>query len=151
MRIEIDDLTRPAVLALLQEHLQGMHDLSPPESVHALDLDGLRAPDVTFWTAWTGDELAGCGALKTIGPTHGEVKSMRTPQARRRNGAAKALLGHIIDAARARGHERLSLETGSMAAFEPAQRLYESFGFHRCGPFASYRDDPNSIFMTLRL
>ncbi len=151
MRIELDDLSHPAVQALLGEHLQSMRALSPPESMHALDLEKLRAPDVTFWTAWVGDELAGCGALKALSPTHGEIKSMRTPAARRRTGAAKALLAHIIDTALSRGYARLSLETGSMGAFEPAHRLYESFGFARCGPFDPYVDDPNSVFMTRKL
>ncbi len=151
MRIETDDLTRPAVLALLNEHLANMHALSPPESVHALDVSRLRAPDITFWTAWSGDELMGCGALKALTPRHGEVKSMRTPQARRRNGAGRALVEHIIDVAKGRGYERLSLETGSQTAFLPAQSLYASFGFAVCGPFGDYRDDPFSVFMSLKL
>ena len=151
MHIEIDDLSRPAVHALLNEHLRNMHELSPPESVHALDLDKLRGPDITFWTAWEGGDLVGCGALKELEPGHGEVKSMRTPQARRRIGAGRAILTHLIGVARSRGYRRLSLETGAMEAFVPAQTLYESFGFTFCGPFGSYRDDPNSCFMSLRL
>ena len=151
MHIEIDDLSRPAVHALLEEHLRNMHELSPPESVHALDLDKLRGPDITFWTAWEGGDLVGCGALKELEPGHGEVKSMRTPQARRRIGAGRAILTHLIGVARSRGYRRLSLETGAMEAFVPAQTLYESFGFTFCGPFGSYRDDPNSCFMSLRL
>jgi len=128
-----------------------MHELSPPESVHALDLDKLRAPDVTFWSAWEGSLLLGCGALKELDAKHGEVKSMRTPSALRRRGAGKALLEHIIRVARSRSYERLSLETGSHDAFRPAQRLYESAGFVYCGPFGNYVEDPNSVFMTLRL
>lgn len=151
IRLEVDDLSRPAVHALLDEHLQNMHRLSPPESVHALDLDKLRAPDITFWTAWRGADLLGCGALKEIDATQGEVKSMRTPQGIRRQGAAKAILARVVEVARARGYERLWLETGAMAAFTPARKLYESFGFTDCGPFAGYSDDPNSHFMTLRL
>lgn len=151
IRLEVDDLTRPAVHALLDEHLQNMRRLSPPESVHALDIDKLRLPDITFWTAWRGGDLLGCGALKEIDRTQGEVKSMRTPQASRRQGAAKAVLAHVVAVARARGYERLWLETGAMAAFVPARMLYESFGFTDCGPFAGYSDDPNSHFMTLRL
>jgi putative acetyltransferase len=151
MRIEPDDLTRPQVHALLQEHLDNMYELSPPESVHALDLSKLRAPEISFWTVWDGDELLGCGALKQLDPTHGEVKSMRTPQALRRRGAGRAVLGHIIGQARLRGMKRLSLETGNFHAFRPAQELYASFGFTFCGPFASYTDDPNSVFMTLAL
>ena len=151
MKIELDDLSRPAIHELLQEHLRSMRELSPPESVHALDIDKLRRPEITFWSAWEGDALLGCGALLELDPRHGEVKSMRTPEARRRTGAGRALLMHIIEAARARGYERLSLETGSMAAFMPAHRLYESAGFTRTGPFGAYAEDPNSIFMTLVL
>jgi len=151
MKIERDDLSRPAIHELLEEHLCSMRALSPPESVHALDLERLRAPAITFWSAWEGDLLLGCGALLELDARHGEVKSMRTPEARRRTGAGRALLMHIIAEARSRGYERLSLETGSMAAFEPAHRLYESAGFTRTGPFGSYAEDPNSVFMTLAL
>ena len=151
MNIELDDLSRPEIHALLNEHLQNMHELSPPESVHALDLAKLRAPGITFWSAWEGAVLLGCGALKELDRAHGEIKSMRTPAALRRRGAGRALLAHIIDVARSRAYERLSLETGSHAAFTPAHRLYASFGFERCGPFADYPDDPNSVFMTRRL
>ena len=151
MKIELDDLSRPAIHALLNEHLQNMYELSPPESVHALDLDKLRKPEITFWSAWDGPLLLGCGALKELDSTHGEVKSMRTPTALRRRGAGRAILAHIIAVARARSYERLSLETGSNDAFKPAQRLYESVGFAYCGPFGEYTKDPNSVFMTLRL
>lgn len=151
MNIEIDDLTRPAVHALLREHMRSMHALGPPESVHALDLAGLRRPEITFWTAWDGELLLGCGALLALSAVHGEVKSMRTPEAHRRTGAGRALLTHIIDAARARGFERLSLETGTVTAFVPAHRLCASAGFTFTGPFGSYKEDPNSVFMTLAL
>jgi len=152
MKIEIDDLSHPAIHALLREHLRNMHELGPPESVHALDIDGLRRPEITFWSAWeNGNVLLGCGALLELGRGHGEVKSMRTPEARRRTGAGRALLMHIIEVARSRGYERLSLETGSVAAFIPAHRLYESAGFTRTGPFGAYAEDPNSVFMTLLL
>ncbi|HZT56142.1 MAG TPA: GNAT family N-acetyltransferase [Burkholderiaceae bacterium] len=151
MKIEIDDLSRPAIHALLNEHLRDMRAISPPESVHALDLDRLRRPEITFWSAWDGEMLLGCGALMALDRRHGEVKSMRTPAARRRRGAGRALLTHIIDTARARGYERLSLETGATAAFAPAHQLYESAGFTRTGPFGDYTDDPNSVFMTLAL
>jgi len=151
MKIELDDLSRPQIHALLNEHLRNMYELSAPESVHALDLDKLRRPDITFWSAWEGDVLLGCGALKELDPKHGEVKSMRTPSALRRRGAGRAILTHIIEVARSRAYERLSLETGSMEAFKPAQSLYASFGFERCGPFGDYRDDPNSVFMTRKL
>jgi putative acetyltransferase len=151
MRIELDDLSRPEVHALLREHLANMYELSPPESVHALDLDRLRAPGITFWTAWDDRLLLGCGALKELDKHHGEVKSMRTPQALRRRGAGRAILMQIITEARSRGYKRLSLETGAPEAFRPAWQLYEAFGFARCGPFGDYREDPNSVFMTLAL
>jgi putative acetyltransferase len=151
MRIENDDLSHPAIHALLNEHLRSMHALSPPESVHALDLEELRRPGITFWSAWDGDTLLGCGALKELDATHGEIKSMRTPAALRRRGAGRAILEHIISVARARGYRRLSLETGSLAAFAPAQRLYASYGFVCCGPFGDYVEDTHSVFMTLSL
>ena len=151
MRIVADDLSGPEIRALLEEHLRSMHALSPPESVHALDLAKLRQPEISFWTAWDGGVLVGCGALKELDRSHGEIKSMRTPEALRRRGAGRAILAHIVDVARSRGYERLSLETGSTDAFAPAHRLYAGFGFRRCGPFADYAPDPNSVFMTLRL
>ena len=151
VKIEIDDLSRPDIHALLDEHLQSMYELSPPESVHALDLEKLRRPEITFWSAWDDSLLLGCGALKELDPRHGEVKSMRTPAALRRKGAGRALLAHIIGVAKSRRYERLSLETGSMEAFRPAQKLYESLGFTYCGPFGEYVEDPNSVFMTMRL
>ena len=151
LRIERDDLSRSQVQDLLREHLANMYELSPPESVHALDLDKLRAPDVTFWTVWDGDTLVGCGALKELDAGHGEVKSMRTPQAIRRRGAGRAMLAHIVAEARRRGYRRLSLETGSQDGFRPALELYRSFGFTVCAPFADYKLDPNSIFMSLTL
>lgn len=151
MKIEIDDLSRAEIHALLNEHLQSMYELSPPESVHALDLEKLRKPEITFWTAWEGTQLLGCGALKELNSKHGEVKSMRTPKALRRKGAGRAILAHAIEVARARGYERLSLETGTVEEFQPAQRLYESFGFAYCEPFGDYAEDPNSVFMTLHL
>jgi putative acetyltransferase len=151
MNIEIDDLTRPEIHALLEEHIRNMYEVSPPESVHALDLAKLRKPEITFWTAWEGPLLVGCGALKEMDGKQGEVKSMRTPAAIRRRGAGRAILAHIIEVAKSRGYERLSLETGSQDAFKPALQLYTSFGFEVCGPFAGYTDDPNSIFMTLVL
>src|SRR5688572_32640846 len=151
MRIERDDLLRPEVHALLNEHLTSMYALGPPESVHALPIDALKSPHVTFWTVWDGSVLMGCGALKELDPTHGEVKSMRTPAHLRRRGAGRAILLHILTEARARGYRRLSLETGSMDAFKPAQKLYESVGFVYCGPFGPYNEDPYSTFMTLEL
>ena len=151
MRIALDDLTRPEVHALLEEHLRHMHEISPAESVHALDLERLRDPEITFWCAWNGTDLLGCGALKQLSPVHGEVKSMRTARAHLRKGIARAMLSHIIEEARVRSYQRLSLETGAMAAFAPAQRLYESFGFTYCPPFEGYVEDPNSVFMVKKL
>ena len=151
MRIDVDDPARPDVQALLDEHLRDMYSLSPPESVHALDVGKLKTPDVTFWSIRDGEVLLGCGALKEIDATHGEIKSMRTPASLRRRGAGRAILQHIIAVARERGYNRLSLETGSPSAFLPARRLYETFGFSYCEPFAEYKLDPYSVFMTLRL
>ncbi len=150
-RIVRDDLTHPALHALLAEHLADMHAHSPPESVHALDLERLRAPGITFWSAWDGDTLLGCAALRELDPGHGEIKSMRTPRALRGRGAGRALLMHLLAEARARGYARLSLETGTAAVFEPAHRLYASAGFADCGPFGDYGPDPFSRFMTLGL
>jgi len=151
MRIERDDPLRPDVLALLNEHLANMHALGPPESTHALDANGLKSPGVTFWTVWQDNLLLGCGALTELDSTHGEVKSMRTPAHLRRRGAGRAVLTHILAEAKARGYRRLSLETGSMEAFRPAHKLYESVGFVYCGPFGPYKEDPYSTFMTLEL
>ena len=151
MRIETDDLSSPEIRALLQEHLNNMYALSPPESVHALDITKLRAPDITFWTAWDGPLLLGCGALKQLDTHHAELKSMRTPAAHRGRGAGRALLVHILQVAQTRGYTRLSLETGTASAFLPAQKLYASVGFTFCGPFANYREDPHSVFMALDL
>jgi putative acetyltransferase len=148
MKIKIDDLTGSEIISLLQEHLNDMYLTSPPESVHALDLEELRQPDITFWTVWEGDKLAGCGALKQLGSAHAEVKSMRTSQEFRRKGFAALMMQHILNQAKVRNYERLSLETGSMAYFAPARNLYESFGFEYCSPFGDYSEDPNSVFMT---
>jgi putative acetyltransferase len=148
--IELDDLTGPKIAELLSEHLREMHVHSPPESVHALDLDALRKPEITFWSVWLGEELVGCGALREIDSRHGEIKSMRTATRFRGQGAGTLIVRHIIGEAQQRGYERLSLETGSMAAFEPARRLYRKHGFIDCGPFADYIPDPNSVFMTRR-
>lgn len=151
MQILSDDLTHPAVHALLEEHLADMHAWSPPGSVHALDLQGLRRPEVSFWAVWEGAELLGCGALKQLSPTHAEIKSMRTALAHRGQGVARAMLLHLLDEARRRGYTRLSLETGSQPGFEPARRLYAGHDFVVCGPFEGYTLDPNSTFMTLAL
>jgi putative acetyltransferase len=151
MQIEVDDISRSEVLALLHEHMTNMYELSPPESVHALDVSKLKGAEITFWTAWMDGVLLGCAALKELTPGHGEVKSMRTPEARRGQGAGRALMAHIINVAKDRNYRLLSLETGSQTAFAPAQKLYESFGFSCCGPFESYKEDPSSVFMSLRL
>lgn len=151
MEIKLDDLTGTEIAGLIMEHLQGMALNSPPESIHALNLEQLQKPEITFWSAWEGIELTGCGALKELDRHHGEVKSMRTAQAHMRKGVAKKMLQHIIEEAKRRGYARLSLETGSMEAFEPARKLYASFGFKYCKPFADYVEDPNSVFMTLEL
>lgn len=148
MHIRVDDLSGPEIQALLREHLRSVKLHSPPESIHALDLAALRRPEITFWTAWSERELLGCGALKELDARHGEIKSMRTSASHLREGVARAMLGHILDEARRRAYRRLSLETGSAAAFEPARRLYASFGFVECGPFADYVEDPYSVFMT---
>jgi len=141
----------PEIEALLWEHLASMHLHSPPESIHALDLESLRAPDITFWSVWCGPQLAGVGALKQLDAVHGEIKSMRTASAYLRQGVAAALLEHILTVAQRRGYRRLSLETGSMDAFQPARALYSRFGFEFCRPFAAYKEDPYSVFMTRAL
>jgi putative acetyltransferase len=151
MEIRIDDLRGPEIAELLADHLQEFAPLAPPESRHALDLNGLRQPEITFWTVWDDRQLAGCGALKQLDAMHGEIKSMRTAKTHLRRGVASQLLAHIIAEARCRGYRRLSLETGSMAYFKPAQALYAKFGFEYCPPFGSYRLDPNSVFMTQEL
>jgi len=163
MLIKLDDLTGAEIIALLQQHLHDMHLTSPPESVHALDLSGLKAAEVSFWTLWmsppaaTGkaaqppQQLAGCGALKQLDSHSAEIKSMRTAEPFRRQGVAAAMLTHLIETARARRYQRLYLETGSMAYFAPARALYQRFGFTECEPFADYVLDPNSVFMVKQL
>ncbi|MEH6418408.1 GNAT family N-acetyltransferase [Pseudomonas sp. CGJS7] len=151
MQIRLGELDRPEVIALLREHLQGMAELSPPESIHALDLDGLKRPEISFFSAWDGEDLLGCGALKQLDDGHAEIKSMRTASAHRRRGVAARMLTHLIEEAGRRRYRRLSLETGSMEGFEPARSLYARYGFSYCGPFAEYRDDPNSVFMSKAL
>jgi putative acetyltransferase len=151
VRIEIDDVSRPPVLALLEEHLRNMYEITPPEHVFAFDAAKLRQPDVVLWTAWDVDELLGCAALKELSPTQGEVKSMRTPARLRRRGAGRALLNHILQVSRERGYRELFLETGNHQAFVPAQTLYRSIGFRECGPFGGYQENGNSVFMSLQL
>ena len=151
MYITIDDLTGQKTIELIQIHLTGMAENSPPESIHALNVAKLKQPNITFYSAWEGDELLGCGALKELTATHGEIKSMRTAEKHVRKGVARAILQHLLNEAKTRGYTKVSLETGSMDAFLPARRLYETFGFTYCEPFDQYTDDPNSTFMTLIL
>ncbi|QFU91266.1 GNAT family N-acetyltransferase [Amycolatopsis sp. YIM 10] len=151
MKIVVDDLSGPEIAEFLAEHLEQMRSLSPLESKHALDLDDLRKPDVTFWSVLDGTELVGCGALKALDTEHAELKSMRTSTARKRGGIASFLLEHVLAEARRMRFTRISLETGSAEFFRPARRLYEKFGFTYCEPFADYRPDPHSVFMTRTL
>lgn len=151
MRIRQDNLTDQRSMSLISTHLTGMAESSPPESIHALDVAGLKQENVTFYSVWEDDEIMGCGAIKELSIKHGEVKSMRTVEKHLRKGVARAMLQHIVNEAKVRGYSTLSLETGSMEAFHPAHRLYESFGFTYCAPFEPYTDDPNSCFMTLHL
>ena len=151
MNIVPGDLDDERVIALLDEHLQGMADHSPPESIHALNLDGLKAGNVTFWTVWEGDEIYGCGALQELDGEHGEIKSMRTAAAHLRKGVAATMLEYILEEAKRRGYKRLSLETGSGPGFDAAHALYEKYGFSYCGPFANYTNDPFSRFMTMEI
>ncbi len=151
MKIVVDDLSGPEIAAFLDEHVQEMRSITPLESKHALDLDALHAPEVTFWSVWDGDAVVGCGAIKRLDGAHGELKSMRTTSSRKRSGVASMLLAHMIGEARRMGLRRLSLETGSAEPFRPARMLCAKFGFDYCRPFAGYRPDPNNVFMTREL
>lgn len=148
MEIRVEDPRRADIGELLTAHLSEMALHSPPESVHALDLAALRRPGITLWSARDAGTLLGCAALREIDPGHGEIKSMRTAREHLRRGVAARLLAHLVGEAERRGYGRLSLETGSMDVFAPARALYARFGFERCGPFADYREDPHSVFMT---
>lgn len=143
-----DDLRGAAIAAFLADHLREMRAVSPPESTHALDLDALRHPAISFWVARDDDVLAGCIALKTLDGAHVEIKSMRVAPTHRRLGVARRLLDHVLDEATRRGCRRVSLETGAMAFFAPARTLYTRAGFNACAPFGDYREDPNSVFLT---
>ncbi|WP_067813188.1 GNAT family N-acetyltransferase [Nocardia inohanensis] len=151
MRIVLDDLSGPEVIALLETHVAEMLANSPEESMHALEVAELRKPEITFWSAWDGDELAGCGALKELDPTHAEIKSMRTAESFRGRGVASLLLRHILEQARDLGYQRVSLETGAAEFYQPAIRLYERYGFEHSGPFGDYAEDPHSVFMSRTL
>ncbi len=149
--VRLDDLSDPRIADFLEQHLRDMRAVSPPESKHALDLDGLRRPDIRFWSAWLDGELAGCVALRRLDAHHGELKSMRTAPQLRRQGLARNLLLHVLEQARAAGLRRVSLETGAMPFFAPARALYRAHGFVPCAPFGDYREDPNSVFMQCEL
>lgn len=151
MKIVVDDLAGPEIASFLDEHVQEMLSITPPESKHALDLDGLRKPEITFWSVVDGDTLVGCGAIKRLDADHAEVKSMRVAPTRKRSGIASLLLAHIIAEAKRLGFTRLSLETGSAEFFAPARKLYGKFGFECCPPFADYQPDPYSVYMTRAL
>lgn len=151
MKIIIDDLTGEAIKFLLEEHLQKMKANTPPESMHALNIDALRATDITFWSAWDADELLGCAALKERNTQQGELKTMRTASSHLRKGVAKILLNHVLEVAQQRNYQTLNLETGAGKDFLPARKLYTKAGFIICAPFDKYTEDPNSVFMTKNL
>lgn len=151
MQILEDDLTGKEIAEFLGAHLDHMYAITPPESVHAMDIESLRGPDVTFWSVWESNELVGCGALKELDEHNGEIKSMRTAESRRGRGIGSLIVEHLIGEARMRGYVSLYLETGSMTEFAPARTLYERFGFGYCEPFGDYVEDPNSVFMTKRI
>ncbi|WNC72335.1 GNAT family N-acetyltransferase [Thalassotalea psychrophila] len=148
MDIRVGELRNKEVITLLQEHHQDMLSHSPVESVHALDLRALEDSDVTFWSLWINNSLAGIGALKELDKEHGEIKSMRTSTNHLRKGVARKLLEHILNQANILSYNKLSLETGTMDAFLPAQKLYQQFGFQECEPFGHYKKDPYSMFMS---
>jgi putative acetyltransferase len=148
LKITVDDLSGPEIAAFLDEHVQEMRSITPLESKHALDLEALRRPEITFWSVTDDDVLVGCAAIKRLDADHAELKSMRTATARKRSGIASTLLRFIITEAGHMGFTRLSLETGSDEFFRPARTLYEKFGFGYCEPFADYRPDPHNVFMT---
>ncbi len=151
MKIIVDDLNGKEIFDLLNEHLKDMYAVSPAESVHALDIDELKDPKITFWSIWENDKLAGCGAIKELSATEAEIKSMRTSAEFRRRGVASQMLSHIVAEANKRNYQTLYLETGPVDYFRPAVELYKSFGFEECGPFADYELDPFSLFMKREL
>jgi putative acetyltransferase len=151
MEIREDDLSEIATIRLLEGHLENMKRITPPESVHALGVEALRSPEITLWSAWEGDALLGCGALRVLGPASGEIKAMRTDEAHRRKGVGSRILEHIIREARRRGYRYLYLETGAMPDFAPGRALYTRYGFEVRGPFGDYKEDPNSVFMVKEL
>jgi putative acetyltransferase len=151
LQIREGGLTDERIVRFLRRHLDEMKEITPAESVYALDLEALRSPEITFWSIWDGDELLGCGALKELDSRSGEIKSMRTAEAHRGKGVASKVLEHIVHEAARRGYDRLNLETGAMSEFTPARAFYQRHGFVYREPFGDYSDDPNSVFMTRRL
>jgi len=151
MELVLGGLDHPQVLALLQAHLEGMHESSPPEHVHALDVSGLKKSDISFWTLRENGQVLGCGALKELSSSHGEIKSMRTHADHLRKGIAAHILEHILKTAKDRGYSRLSLETGHGPAFDPALNLYRKYGFQNGGPFGDYSANDFSHFFHLKL
>lgn len=151
MRIEQGDLSSPDVIALLQQHLQDMHATSPPESIHALNLEQLKQPEITFWIIRNEQTVLACGALKKLNSKQCEIKSMRTANEFRSQGIGTKMLNHLIGEAIFGRYDQIFLETGSQPCFEPARRLYKNHGFEECTPFADYVDDPNSVFMMLKI
>jgi putative acetyltransferase len=151
VEIKIDDLSSSEIAEFLEEHIKEMKSVSPPESKHALALEGLRKPEIMFWSVWDDSRLIGCGAMKELDENHAEIKSMRTAISHRGKGIASMLLQHILNEAKRRGYRRISLETGSMPFFEPARNLYAKYSFENCAPFSTYRKDPNCVFMTRKL
>jgi len=151
IEVRVDDLSSGHVIGLLQEHLDEMRKITPRGSVHALDRDALNSADLTFWSAWIDGEIAGCGALREIDATSGEIKSMRTDQKHRNKGVASRVLAAIESEARRRGYEVLYLETGAVQGFEAARALYRKYGYVPCAPFADYKEDLNSMFLSKEL
>ncbi|RAO67572.1 uncharacterized protein BHQ10_003584 [Talaromyces amestolkiae] len=151
MHVTTGDLNNPKLRTLLTYHFQDLQTKSSPETSFVLDLSALQKPNITIYTVWDGDELLGCGAIKELDPTHGEIKSMRTAPEHLRKGVARALVQHMITEAKRRQYSRLSLETGTVAAFVDAKRLYERCGFVRCEPFADYVAHEDNMFMTIEL
>lgn len=149
--IIIDDVSSPEVIKFLHDHLEHMIEVTPPGCVHALDIEALKKPEITFWSVWKKGELLCCGALKELDKKHAELKSMRTAPAHLGKGIASDLLKFILAEASRRGYQRVSLETGSYEAFKPARNLYTKFGFTYCEPFSEYTKNPNSVFMTISL
>ncbi|MCL4167081.1 UNVERIFIED_CONTAM: hypothetical protein GTU68_009831, partial [Idotea baltica] len=149
--IKRDDLSGSEIAALLEAHLTFCRAESPPGSVHALDIHGLRASDIIFWSAFVEGSLVGCIALHGLDTEHAEIKSMHTAAAARGLGIGRALVEHLLSEARGMGYTRLSLETGTMESFRPARELYQGYGFTPCPPFAQYFEDPHSVCMTRQI